>query len=48
MFPNLPGSGNCLVDRLDRELNHDEEYCSDCKSSPCQCDEKYEQSREEE
>lgn len=43
---NLPGSGNHLQDRLDREIDEEErrgeDYCSDCKHSPCICDEEYE------
>lgn len=47
MWPSIPGSGNHLVDMDDRCPNRDrdEEYCSDCKSAPCECDEIFERSR---
>jgi hypothetical protein len=46
----LPGSGNSVVDRFEREQAREEpdDYCTDCKSSPCQCDELYERSRYDE
>ena len=37
-------SGNFMVDREDEPV--DDEYCSDCKHSPCRCDEVFERSRE--
>jgi hypothetical protein len=43
-------SGNHLVDQYERDMDRQESrgdrYCSDCKCSPCECDEIYEQSRE--
>ena len=41
MPPNMR-SGNNLVDKEDDAEEYDEEYCSDCKSSPCRCDDLYE------
>jgi len=42
-------SGNYLVDMLEDEelLVRGEKYCSDCKHSPCTCDEEYERFKEE-
>jgi hypothetical protein len=46
----MPGSGNSLVDRYEEEQDRwrGDEYCSDCKRSPCECDEIYELSRDNE
>lgn len=45
----LPGSGNYLQDRLEREMEESEageDYCPDCNCDHCRCDEVYEQSKE--
>lgn len=54
----MGGSGNFIIDmhekeqrrqeRYDREIGDDEdaEYCSDCDSYNCRCDDDYERSRD--
>ena len=43
MGPNIPGSGNHLQDRLEREMdaqyNDVPQRCSDCECWPCVCGE---------
>lgn len=41
----MPGSGNNLLDRMDREDDNEmpEDYCTDCKKFPCQCDRKHDE-----
>lgn len=38
--------GNCGCG-CSENIEDREDYCSDCKSAPCRCDEEYERRREE-